>query len=378
MRIQRILKDKLKNKHKLKLKRKDRLSLFNLALGIVFILYTNVIDLVPGKTRSIYYQVVRPIHDFMADFCDHFSFSLAELLIGIFAIGLIVEIIRTAFKIVLKGKLVTRFLSLLLLVISDVCLIYGGFCILWGVYYSASDVSEICGVSSTGVKHEDLIQVDEFFVQLANEYSSQVNRDADGCTVFSDEVIFENAYHLYDNIEEVFPGLKATPHRPKPVHFSEIVSYMDFTGFFFPFTAEANINVHSPDSMIPATIAHELAHQRGIAAEDEANFIAVVSCMESEDPEYIYSASLLALIHLQNALYKSGDKDAWNKIKDSYSEGVINDLNQNSNYWTKYRKSKVYKASNGTYDAFLKSYKQTLGTETYGACVDLLVEYYHI
>jgi len=128
--------------------------------------------------------------------------------------------------------------------------------------------------------------------------------------------------------------------------------------------------------MVPSTIAHELAHQRGIAAEDEANFIAVVSSLEDGDPDYVYSACLLALIHLQNALYKSGDADEWKAIKDTYSEEVITDLKDNSAYWSTYKQSPVNKVATDTYDSFLRSYDQELGRETYGACVDLLVEYY--
>lgn len=43
------------------------------------------------------------------------------------------------------------------------------------------------------------------------------------------------------------------------------MSRINYTGFFFPYTAEANVNVDSPLCMLPSTIAHELAHQRGVA-----------------------------------------------------------------------------------------------------------------
>ena len=188
---------------------------------------------------------------------------------------------------------------------------------------------------------------------------------------------FKHAANLYDNISETYPGLRAVTHRPKEFHFSRILSYMDFTGFFSPFTGEACINTDSPSSMTPVTIAHELAHQRGIAAEDEANFVAVITCLEDGDTDYVYSASLFALSHLQNALYKSGDTEEWERIKATYSEGVQTDLAKNREYWNEFRDSAVHQAASDTYDAFLKSYDQELGRETYGACVDLLVNCYY-
>ena len=63
-------------------------------------------------------------------------------------------------------------------------------------------------------------------------------------------------------------------------------------GFFFPFTGEANLNVDSPECLLPATIAHELAHVRGVAPEQTANFVAILACDTSGDPLYAYSGYL--------------------------------------------------------------------------------------
>ena len=37
----------------------------------------------------------------------------------------------------------------------------------------------------------------------------------------------------------------------------------------------------------------------------------------------------------------------------------------------------MQKASNTVYEGFLQSYDQELGLKSYGACVDLLVNYYY-
>jgi len=361
--------------HYLEKNKNNRVRIVFLVIGILLIVIYRILALFPVAERATYLHVVKPIHQTLAGWCDVVSFSIAEIIIGAFALGILIEIIQTVIRVCVKRELVRPIGSLLLTLAMWFAIVYGGFCILWGVYYSASDIEEICGIHSDGVKHEDLIEVDRYFVNIANEYSERVARDSEGVTQFGDE-IFDRTDTLYDNVSGIFPGLKSNPHKAKRVFFSEVMSYIDFTGFFFPYTAEANINVHSPDCMIPATIAHELAHQRGIAAEDEANFVAILTCMEDGNPEYVYSASLLALVYLQNAVYKSGDKDTWREIRDTYSKGVVRDLDNNSRYWDKYRDSATKKVANNTHDAFLKSYDQDLGIETYGACVDLLVEYY--
>jgi len=346
--------------------------------GFAFIITYKILLAIDGAADSFYNNIISPFHDSFASFCDLFKFSVAEVLIAVFVIALLSFTIITIVKMIINKKIVFYLISLLVTYLMCFSLIYGGFCILWGVYYAAENkgVGPICGISSKGVEHEDLIKVDIYFLQLANEYGKRVERDDNNCYKMDKRKVFDYSTSLYENVSKKYPGLKATNHYAKEVKFSRVLSYMDFTGFFFPFTAEANINTDAPDSMTPSVIAHELAHQRGIAREDEANFIAVLACLEGGSDEYVYSASLMALIYLQNALYSSGDTQTWEAIIDLYSDEVAADIAQNNAYWKPFRESASYQATNKTYDAFLKSYDQEFGIETYGRCVDLLVEYY--
>jgi hypothetical protein len=152
------------------------------------------------------------------------------------------------------------------------------------------------------------------------------------------------------------------------------MSYVDFTGFFFPFTAEANVNMETPSAYFASTVAHELAHQRGVAREQEANFAAVLASLAYGDPDYVYSAAILAYTHLGNALY-GADREAWETIFESLSEDVLRDILSRREYWAQFD-TPVQTASNTVYEGFLHSYDQTLGLKSYGACVDLLVAYY--
>jgi len=157
--------------------------------------------------------------------------------------------------------------------------------------------------------------------------------------------------------------------------YSLLMSNMNFTGVFFPITGEANLNVHCPQSFLPATLAHEIAHQRGVAAEDEANFVAVMACLKSEDPAFIYSAALLAYIHLGNALH-SADYEAWENLYYQIDDAVQMDLRENNEYWARFE-TKTAEISERVYSGFLMNNGQELGIKSYGACVDLLVAYYY-
>ena len=161
----------------------------------------------------------------------------------------------------------------------------------------------------------------------------------------------------------------------KPVMLSEPMSYTHITGVYTFFTGEANINVNFPDYTVPYTAAHELAHQRGIAREDEANFIAFLVCMESDDPYIRYSAYLNVYEYVGSAL-RSADSKLYkesylNLPKEIHAEEVAY-----SKFFEKYRKNVAAEVSKKTNDAYLQSQGAPEGTRSYNLVVDLAVAYY--
>ena len=320
-------------------------------------------------------RLVRPVHRALAVLNDHLPFSVAELLIGLAVIAVLVYIIYTIIKLIRCGGRLKRLYAAVINLLAAGLAVYAGFCMLWGVYYYGDDFMTRSGLKNDNISVEQLETVTEYFVALVNEYSSQVPRDADGNYVADCDAILRRSNEVYANVEETLPCLSGPAVRAKGVYFSRVMSYTDFTGFFFPFTAEANVNTDFPPALFASTVAHELAHQRGVAKEQEANFAAVLASLEYGDAEYCYSACMLAYTHLGNALY-SADYDAWKSIYLTLNEDVRRDFAANREYWAQFE-TPVQKVSNTVYEGFLHSYDQTMGLKSYGACVDLLVNYYY-
>ncbi len=170
----------------------------------------------------------------------------------------------------------------------------------------------------------------DFARQLADG-AGQVRRDENGCFAESREEIFAAATGVRRVYEE-FPCLRMEDQTPKAISFSTALSAMDFTGFYFPFTGEANLNVDSPASYLPSTIAHEMAHQRGIASEQECNFIAIAASTTADSAAYRYSGWLMGFTYLSNALYRA-DPEAWQSVRVLLPDTVVADLRDNSAYW---------------------------------------------
>ena len=301
---------------------------------------------------------------------------MAEALIVLaIAAALVYITLQIVLMIRRSGKL-TRLYRIVMTAVMAFCVVYGGFCTLWGIYFYTADFEEQSGIYAEPLSTEQLETTTRYFTALLNEYSEQVMRDENGLFAEDMDAVFDRSAQLYDNVSAAFPCLEGPALEAKPFFFSEILSRITFTGFFFPFTAEANINTHSPDCLIPSTIAHEIAHQRGVAQEDEANFVAVLSSLESGDTAYCYSACLMAYIHLGNALYKA-DYDAWADNYSTLSPGAVADIQSNNAYWAPYRDTVVNSAADTVYNGLLHSYGQTDGLQTYGKCIDLLVAYYY-
>ena len=322
-------------------------------------------------------KFVRPLRMTLSFASSAVSFSVAEILIALAAAALLIYLVKEIcgmFTQKIKGLWKTLY-RILLTAVTVVAAIYAGFCLLWGIYYYGDDFVGKSGLKDENIAVEQLEAVTNYFANLADEYSGRVRRDYSVICEMDREVILDRSDEIYREVVKTFPCLKGPDVKAKGIKCSEIMSLMRFTGFYFPFTAEANVNMKSPSFMLPVTVAHELAHCRGVAKEQEANFVAIIACMRNGNDEYVYSASLMAYDYLAAALKK--DKyDAWQKINGDLNNDVKRDLAADNYYWSQY-KTAMGKTSDAVYEGFLKSYDQELGLKSYGACVDLLVNYYY-
>ena len=336
-------------------------------------------------------RVSAPIRAVLGLFSSVYPFSLMELLCVVAGIWLIIYIINTIIATI-RGREKLKTLSKRFLHIAVTALYFwGSFCWLWNSGYYAPGFAEKNGFSGGGVSTESLCAVAEMFAAKANELSTLVRRDDNGHYNEDRREIFDASTSIYQNIAAEFPCLNGRINKPKSMLFSWLMSRTGYTGVYFALTGESNINTRAPLFLIPATIAHELAHQRGVFREDEANFVGILASVASGITVYEYAGYLMGLMHLRSALY-SADYQAWVDLSDSLRIEVNIDLQDHYDYWRSQKTVEtgvaffdnvlttltgaVSDTVNTVYDGYLKSHNQELGLKSYGACVDLLVEYY--
>jgi len=316
--------------------------------------------------------LVRPWHHFAGRLYSGLRFSAAEWVIGLWIVlgGCFVAQLIVHFRRRRGGEALYRWaISLLTMALT----LFGLFSLWWGVFYYSDSFVEQAKLSRRPISNAELESVTAAYAAKANEYSSRVQRNDEGIFTADLMELFDRSPTLYHPAEQIFPCLAGPELRAKPVIFSRLMSCINNTGFFFPYTAEANVNVDCTMALLPATIAHELAHQRGVAREDEANFAAVIACMVSGDDTYAYSGALMAYVYLGNALHDA-DYEAWLGIYDSLNEDVRRDLRDHNAYWDRFD-TKAAEVSDRVYEGFLRTYGDDRGMRSYDACVDLLVLY---
>jgi len=316
-----------------------------------------------------------PARGILGDITSIAPFSVMELLYALLIIWALYFIVRTILLLISAGRSdrLLLFCKRLLILALVPLYIWAANCWLWYTGYYAADFSDKAGLSNEGVAPEALLAVTAFFVENARELSDDVRRDPDGHYAEDYNEYSARIYSVYDNITDEFPALDGKTRVPKKMLFSRLMSRLGFTGFYFALTGETNINTDAPACLIPSTLAHEAAHQRGVNSEDEANFAAIAACITSDDVVYQYAGFLKGTINLMNALYRVSPED-WYALYTSFSDEMHIDWADNNAYWAS-MESKVTEVSENIYDSYLKSNSQELGIQSYGACVDLLVEW---
>lgn len=320
------------------------------------------------------HYILRPFAQTLGQIWRFLPFSVGELMIALALIGAILFLVYSAITCVRNADAAT-FARRILSLVAAALWIWALFCWMWNCVYGAKTFAAQSGLDLSPYSVEELFETTLFFAQKSAEYADQMPRDQAGSYVGDRSAFFRSGASLYAELEAEFPFLSMPPVACKPIFFSKLQSNLGFTGFYFPLTGEANVNIDAPVFFCPLTIAHEMAHQRMIAQEQEANFLGIAACVKSDDPAFVYSGYLYGLIQLCNALYPVAP-DLWNEIvTDCFTPEMLTDWRANNDYW-RALESPAQENAEQVYDNFLKGNNQQLGIRSYGACVDLLVAYF--
>ncbi len=299
-----------------------------------------------------------------------FPFSVFELVL-FFALPFLFFVVAYAVRLSDRVKRV-RFL---LTVISVLSFLFTSFVFTLGVGYRASPLGERLGLDEVTVDGSTLFSTASIVQEELNRLAEDLEL-RDGATDMPYN-LYELSCELvsaYDTVRSEYGTPTSFPSRVKPVTFSGVMADAGITGIYSYFTGEANISTAYTDFSLPFTAAHELAHQRGIARENEANFTAFLVCISSDELYIQYSGYLNLYMYLSSALYNT-DRDAYLELEGKLSDVARADRERYYEVVREHSDSLLNRIMDRVNDVYLKA-NGTEGIVSYGLVVRLAVAYY--
>ena len=360
----------------LKFKKILALSLIPQYLFIQFIsFYPEIIEKIYSNYAYIY------ISYFLRNISNKIPFAIGDLiymfLISFFIYWIIVNI-KSPKKLIIE-------------IVATISIIYFFFNISWGINYYKIPISKQIEIIS--YSNQDL---NEFTLKLIEKTNNLHNKiSADSIKVNLPYSFKENskiAINNYEILERKITNQNSTNSfikRPltlinnfnkkkgkmnlKKSILSYPLTYMGFSGYLNPFTHEYNINKLIPSNSKPMVFSHEIAHEIGFSSEMEANFIAYIALINSNDIYYQYFGNSFALRQCLNELRRN-DKDNYEYYLSLINKGILINYNEIYNFWNNY-KNPIEPIIKYIYDKFLKANKVESGIKSYSQSLSLILNY---
>ncbi|WP_299781412.1 DUF3810 domain-containing protein [uncultured Formosa sp.] len=297
-------------------------------------------------------------------------FSFGDL---VYAFG-VIYIIR--WIIVNRKRFLTDTQFWLIDILSAVTLIYFAFHLFWGMNYYRLPLHRNLNLEADYTT-EQLLIVTNLLIEKTNTLQLNITKN-DTLKVempYSKSEIMKRSEAGYKNLEAQYPHLKYHPQSIKKSLFSIPLTYMGFSGYLNPLTNEAQVDYLIPTYKFPTTSAHEMAHQLGYAAENEANFIGCLATINNNDVYMKYSGYAFGLRHCLNEIYRRSPEQYESIIK-KVNIGVLKNYEETRMFWESYQNplEPLFKI---TYNSYLKANNQAKGMESYSYVVALLVNYFN-
>lgn len=324
-------------------------------------------------SQAAYYYLAR----FLSGINKFFPFVAGELLVvGIF----LIYIIWTIWYLRRVFRRESGFLDMLkVLLLQWAWLIVAGFALflfMWGLNYQRLPIEERMNLEQRAEGREEAVNVGRRIVEGINRnFGTRDSASATGISqmTLSQQKMFqsiETAFQLETMLGKASQGGFSDP---KPLLFSGAATWLDIRGVYIPFTGEAAYNEKLMDCDLPFHVAHIKAHQRGFAREDEANFIAFVICIKSNEPYVRYSGYLHGLKVL-DFLEKSDANDVA-ALKSMIVPGAMADINARSTFGARSKSPILSGVSDGAINVYLRANRIRGGLKNFVEDTPLIVNY---
>lgn len=252
---------------------------------------------------------------------------------------------------------------------------YASFNLLWGFNYYRIPLNETLNFEPRYADSELMaLTADLILTTNALQFRLTGDRNAAVQMPYQGRDIYRQTIEAYNTLQDTWPQFRYPVPSLKPSLLSTVLTYMGYSGYLNPFTNEAQVNRLIPAFRLPVVSAHEIAHQLGYSAENEANFIGYLATSNHNDPYYRYSASAYALGYCLNEINRR-DPPTYHLMISSLNPGVLANYAELQTFWEEY-KNPAEPLFKEMFSTFLKANNQRDGIASYSRVVALLIGYH--
>ena len=322
-------------------------------------------------------------HFYSADFYNFFShvfrflfgwlpFSIGDILYffaGCWVFWKLIKNCRQFFREQLSWNL---FATKLFKLIFLFAIIYIVFNILWGLNYNRKGIAWQLTISAVDYDSANLKEIQQLLLKKVNETKQTlINKNF----IYPDKNnLFERAKKCYQQTAMVYPFFHYKTLSVKSSLYGLLGDYLGFTGYYNPFTGEAQVNTTVPKFLLPYISLHEMGHQIGYAKEDEANFAGYLAAANGHDTLFQYSAYLDLFVYANREIFYFDSLASKNAIMQLIPE-VRADLREWKHFNEQYT-SFIEPAVSWLYGKYLLANQQPKGLRSYNEVIATLIAYY--
>jgi hypothetical protein len=325
----------------------------------------------PSFIEKYYSNGIYPyISSFFRILLGWIPFSFGDLLLafGLFIlIRFLYGLIKNRFK---------NFVPKIIHFTAILSIIYFCFYLFWGLNYYREPLAKNLDYQQKKYTTKQLQKVTEHIIDKLNTYQFKITKN-DSLKVenpYQQKEMYNMAVNGYDNLVKDFPQLKYQFKSVKSSLMSLLQTYNGTSGYLNPLTGEAQVNDKIPTTSYPTTTCHEMAHQIGFAAENEANFVGFLAANYNQNQYFKYASYRMAFGYCISEIRKR-DRELSKELWKTVNKGIIKDFNASYEFWQAYKNPFEPLVKKG-YNAYLKANKQDKGVESYNYVVDLLISYF--
>lgn len=246
----------------------------------------------------------------------------------------------------------------------------------WALHYARLPYAHGTDLDVRPAEAQELEAAAREWLGRASELRATLKEDATGVVALDTNLASLTARlaAAYERAGELDARLAGPTPVVREALASPLMTLGGISGIYWPFTGEPHVNALPPAPQRLFSALHEVAHERGFAREDEANYIAVHVGFGSGDAELAYSVSLMAYLNLQRSLALADAERAASLSKER-PDGVKRDSAAMADFWRPKSKAavRVREVSTTVNDTYLKAQGQKHGVRSYGRMVDLLL-----